>query len=60
MLFYEADHRVLVPASMLTGAAVLLLCDIISKAFTLPITSITAIPGIPVVVWVVVRNSARS
>ncbi len=60
MLFYDADHRVLVPASMLTGASVLLLCDIISKAFTLPINSITAILGIPVVVWVVVRNSARS
>ncbi len=60
MLFAEADHRVLMPASMLTGAAVLLLCDIVSQLpmsdMVLPINSITALVGIPVVVWVIVRN----
>ncbi|MDE7081872.1 MAG: iron ABC transporter permease [Muribaculaceae bacterium] len=60
MLFDDADHGVLVPATMITGASVLLICDIISKTFTLPINSITAMLGIPVVVWVVVKNSARS
>lgn len=56
MLFNNSDHRVLVPATILSGAAVLLLCDLISKAFTLPINAITALLGIPVVVWVVLRQ----
>ena len=56
MLMRDSDHRVLIPASALAGGAVLLLCDIISKLFTLPINAITALLGIPVVVWVVLRN----
>ena len=43
LLFRQADHRVLLPASALTGSCVLLLCDIISKWFTLPINTITAL-----------------
>lgn len=58
MLFADSDHRVLVPATMLTGASILLLCDIVSKIFTLPINAITALLGIPVVVWVVLRNKS--
>ncbi|WP_295730983.1 iron ABC transporter permease [uncultured Muribaculum sp.] len=56
MLFSDADHRVLIPGCMLVGADVMLACDIVSKFFTLPVNSITALVGIPVVVWVVVRN----
>ncbi|MBR7169825.1 MAG: iron ABC transporter permease [Alistipes sp.] len=56
LLFRQADHRVLLPASALTGSCVLLLCDIISKWFTLPINTITALMGIPIVVWVVIRH----
>lgn len=55
-LFREADHRVLLPASVLTGASLLLLCDIVSKIWLVPINSITALLGIPVVVWVVLEN----
>ena len=42
----------------LSGAAVLLLCDLVSKMFTLPINAITALLGIPIVVWVVLRNKS--
>ena len=56
MLFASADHRVLMPASMLTGAALLLVCDLIAKLLALPINTITALMGIPVVIYVVVRN----
>lgn len=56
MLFRNADHRVLVPASALCGAVVLLCCDIVSKWLTLPINTITALLGIPIVIWVVIRN----
>jgi iron complex transport system permease protein len=56
MLFATADHRVLMPASMLSGAVLLLVCDLISKSSALPINTITALMGIPVVIVVVVRN----
>ena len=55
-LFKDADHRVLMPGSALCGALVLLFCDLISKLLTLPINTITALLGIPIVIWVVVRN----
>lgn len=60
MLFDNSDHRILVPGTVLTGASVLLLCDLISKLFTLPVNAITALLGIPVVVWVVLRNKTVS
>ena len=58
MLFRNRDHRVLVPGTVLSGASVLLLCDLVSKLFTLPINAITALLGIPIVVWVVLRNKS--
>ncbi|MDE5928854.1 MAG: iron ABC transporter permease [Muribaculaceae bacterium] len=58
MLFDNSDHRILVPGTVLTGACVLLLCDLVSKLFTLPVNAITALLGIPVVVWVVLRNKS--
>lgn len=56
MAIAESNHRLLMPASMLAGAAVLLLCDIVSKSFTIPVNAITALLGIPIVVWVVLKN----
>ena len=56
IIFQDADHRTLLPASMLTGAVALLLCDIVSKLLTLPVNTVTALLGIPIVVWVVIRN----
>ena len=58
MLLSNADHRILLPASALCGAVVLLTCDIISKWLTLPINTITALLGIPIVIWVVIRNKS--
>ena len=58
MLFRNSDHRILVPGTVLSGASVLLLCDLVSKLFTLPINAITALLGIPIVVWVVLRNKS--
>ena len=57
LLFADSDHRVLIPGTTLTGASGLLLCDLISKLFTLPVNAITALLGIPIVVWVVIRNN---
>ena len=56
MIFTSADHRILMPASMLAGAALLLICDLLAKTLALPINTITALMGIPVVIFVVIRN----
>ena len=55
-IFLDADHRILLPAAALTGAVALLLCDIVSKLLTLPVNTITALLGIPIVVGVGGRN----
>lgn len=57
MSFRSADNRILVPGCIVVGALVMLICDIFSKLFNLPINAITALIGIPIVVMVVLRNS---
>lgn len=57
-LFRNSDHRVLIPGTILTGGSIMLFCDLISKLFTLPVNAITALLGIPIVVWVVIRNKS--
>ncbi|MFW5712147.1 MAG: iron chelate uptake ABC transporter family permease subunit [Spirochaetota bacterium] len=64
-IFRTADHRIVVPASLLIGAAIALLADIVShlpgQGGILPLNSVTALLGVPVVVWVLMRNrSGRS
>ena len=58
MVFASADHRMLMPASMLIGAVVMLLCDVISKQLGFPVNTVTALLGIPIVVLVVVRKKS--
>ena len=55
-VFGSADNRVLVPGSVLIGMAMMLVCDMLSKQFLLPINSTTALMGIPIVVWIVLKN----
>ena len=56
MLFRSADNRVLLPATILVGVVMLLVGDIIAKYFTLPINTITALMGIPIVIYIVTRK----
>lgn len=59
-LFNTSDHRVLIPVTCLMGAALMLGCDIIAQLpgshSTLPINSMTALIGSPVVIWVVIKR----
>ena len=59
-LFNRSDHRILMPATMLTGMLVLVISDIISQLpgteRILPINAVTSLIGIPVVIWLVVMN----
>ena len=56
MLFRSADHRTLLPATILSGVVMLLVGDILAKYFVLPINTITALMGIPIVVYIVTRR----
>jgi iron complex transport system permease protein len=59
-LFRRSDHRILLPATMLTGMVVLVLSDIVSQLpgteRVLPINAVTSLIGIPVVIWLVIVN----
>lgn len=59
-LFHSSDHRVLMPASLLAGAALALLCNLIARMpgfeGALPVNSVTALVGAPVVVSVLFKK----
>ncbi|MDE5843281.1 MAG: iron ABC transporter permease [Muribaculaceae bacterium] len=59
MTLKSADHKILLPANIIYGAGIMLVCDIISKIFLLPINAITALIGIPIVIFVVINNYRR-
>ena len=56
MIFRSADHRVLLPGTILAGVVMLLVGDIVAKYFALPINTITALMGIPIVIYIVTRK----
>ena len=55
-LFRTSNHAVILPASMLAGASLALLCNLIARMpgfeGALPVNSVTALVGAPVVMWV--------
>lgn len=59
-IFRSSDHRVLMPASLLAGAALALLCNLIARMpgfeGVLPVNSVTAIVGAPVVIYVLFKK----
>lgn len=59
-VFKTADHKILILGTVLTGGAVMLASDIISQLpgynSVLPVNAITSLIGIPVVIWVIMRN----
>jgi iron complex transport system permease protein len=60
IMFRTSDHKILIPATIFTGAIIMLISDIISQMpgsdNVLPINSVTALIGIPVVIWVILRD----
>ena len=59
-IFRSSDHRVLMPATLLTGAALALVCNLIARMpgfeGALPVNSVTALIGAPVVASVLFRR----
>lgn len=64
ILFKTSDHKILIPGTILTGSVVMLASDIISQLpgsdIVLPVNSVTSLIGIPVVIWVILRNRKYS
>jgi iron complex transport system permease protein len=64
LLFQTVDHKILIPSSILLGASVLLVSDIIShlpsQGISLPINSITSIIGIPIIIWIIFNKRSIS
>jgi iron complex transport system permease protein len=59
-IFKSSDHRIILPGSILGGAILLLMCDIASQLpgseYTLPINSVSAIIGAPIIIWIIFKN----
>ncbi len=59
-LFRTSDHRTLMPATLLCGAALALLCNLIARMpgfeGALPVNSVTALVGAPVIAAVLFRK----
>lgn len=64
MLTRTADHRILLPATFLCGAAVALACHIVCRlpgdAGLLPLNAVTPLVGVPVVLYVILRRRGIS
>lgn len=62
-LFRTSNHATILPASLLGGASLALLCNLIARLpgfeGALPVNSVTALVGAPVVMWVLF-NKRRS
>ena len=63
-LFKTSNHSILLPAVILFGAILMLICDCIAQLpnsdYTLPINAITSLIGAPVVIWLLVRKRQMS
>lgn len=59
-VFNTSNHKILLPAVLLFGAIIMLICDSISQLptsdYTLPINAITSLLGAPVVIWLLIRK----
>ncbi len=64
LLIKSQNHQVLIPAVLISGAGLLLLCDIVAQlpgsSYVLPINAITALIGAPVVIWIILKNKRVS
>jgi iron complex transport system permease protein len=59
-LLVGADHRIVLPASMLFGAAFLVACDVVARTLLapieIPVGVVTAVIGGPFFLWLLVRQ----
>ncbi|MDE7452505.1 MAG: iron ABC transporter permease [Paramuribaculum sp.] len=59
LIFPTGDHRILMPATILTGCATALLCNILCvlpSASVLPLNAVTPLIGVPVIIFVILSR----
>lgn len=60
LILTTSNHKILLPATAVLGAIILLICDSIAQLptteYTLPINAITSLFGAPIVIWLLVRK----
>ena len=63
VLFRTSEHRLLMPGTALTGTALALICNLIARMpgfeGALPINSVTALVGAPVIAYVLFKRNSR-
>ena len=62
MIFRTSDHRILLPATLLVGSAVALLCNLVCVLpahMVLPLNAVTPVVGVPVILYVILRRTRR-
>ncbi len=57
-IFGTSNHRIIIPASALIGANILLICDILCNlsTYALPISTMSALFGAPIILWIVLKK----
>lgn len=64
LLFHTDNHRLLMPATMLTGAVVALLCNVLcflpGTLGVIPLNAVTPLIGAPVIIYVILRGRQTS
>ena len=59
-LLKTSNHQSTIPGSILVGASLLLLCDIVcqlpANGYTLPINAVSALVGAPIIIWIILRK----
>ncbi len=64
LIFRTSDHRILIPAVMVCGALITVLCDIFSRTIAapveLPISVATSLFGAPIVISLIIRRKRIS
>ena len=64
LLLKSSDHKILIPASALVGATLLVACDLIASMplsdKTLPINAVTSLIGAPIVIWLIMKRNSIS
>ena len=59
-LFNTGNHFVLLPAILLIGSLVMLLCETLSQlpgsAYVLPLNAVTSFIGAPIVIWLILKK----
>ena len=59
MIFRSDNHRILLPATLICGSVVALLCNLITmipESGVIPLNAVTPLIGAPVIIYVILRR----